>query len=317
MTKVLVVGGAGYIGGAVTDALLAGHIQFTVYDNLLYEPHYLKPVDFVYGDVRNTKLLKQILSNYTHVVWLAAIVGDGACAVVPKLTTEVNTEAVLWLVNNFAGRIIYTSTCSVYGEHNEEVNEEGKLNPLSLYAKTKSEAEGYLLSWPNSLVFRLGTSFGLSDSYSRPRMDLVVNQMSVAALTKGEIMLYGGEQWRPLIHVKDIASAIVENLDRPVTGTYNIASVNLQIKTLAATCAGITKCNVICSELESKDTRNYRVSTKKALRDRIFNPYTVYSIADGIREFVNLIHSSRIKDTENNLYFNVRHMSELKENGIS
>ena len=74
MMKVLVAGGAGYIGGAVTDALLVRQIPFTVYDNLLYEPHYLKPVDFIRGDVRDTALLKKVLPDYTHVVWLAAIV---------------------------------------------------------------------------------------------------------------------------------------------------------------------------------------------------------------------------------------------------
>src|SRR5271157_2606726 len=152
MSKVLVVGGAGYIGGAVTDELLANRIPFTVYDSLLYEPHYLKKVDFIRGDVRDTDLLRSILSHYTHVIWLAAIVGDGACEVNRDLTQAVNRDSVKWLAENYSGRVVFTSTCSVYGEHEGEVSEDGVTNPLSLYASTKLEAESYLRG--NALMFR-------------------------------------------------------------------------------------------------------------------------------------------------------------------
>lgn len=312
--KVLVVGGAGYIGGAVTDALMKKRIPFTVYDSLLYEPHYLKNVDFVRGDVRDAELLKNTLVGYTHVIWLAAIVGDGACEVAPELTTAVNTDAVKWLAENFFGKVVFTSTCSVYGQHDGEVAEDGVTNPLSLYASTKLQAEKYLLDRGNALVFRLGTAFGISDTYSRPRMDLVANQMPVAALTKGELTLSGGDQWRPMIHVKDIANAIVSNLDRPVRGLYNLSAVNLQIQDLATACARITGCK-IKTVSRGGDPRNYRANTLRALRDGIFNPDTMHSIEDGIREFADLIRSGRIKSTENSLYFNVRHVGELKENG--
>jgi len=317
--KILVAGGAGYIGGAVTDALMKRQIPFTVYDNLLYESHYLKAVDFIRGDVRDHELLKKVLdSGYTHVIWLAAIVGDGACEVSRELTTAVNSEAVYWLSKNFSGRVIFTSTCSVYGEHEGEVSEDGVTNPLSLYASSKLEAESFLLDPdydpPDALVFRLGTAFGLSDTYSRPRMDLVANQMPVSALTKGTITLHGGDQWRPMIHVKDIAKAIVNNLDRPVRGVYNLAAVNLQIKDLAATCAEVTGCKVTATS-GGNDPRNYRVSTAKATRDEIFNAHTMHTIEDGVREFANLVRSGRVKSTENSLYFNVRHVGELKEHG--
>lgn len=312
--KVLVAGGAGYIGGAVTDALLQKHILFTVYDNLLYEPHYLKNVDFIRGDVRDIDRLKVILPNYTHVIWLAAIVGDGACEIMPNLTREVNANAVRWLSENFKGKVVFTSTCSVYGKHYTEVTEDDITNPLSLYAQTKLQAETSLLARDNSLIFRLGTAFGISDTYSRPRMDLVANQMPVAAITKGEITLSGGDQWRPLIHVKDIAKAIVNNLDRPVRGLYNLASVNLQIKDLAKICAGITGCQ-IKTVSRGEDLRNYRVNIQKAIRDEIFNPHATYTIADGVLEFVNLIQSKRIKHVENSLYFNVYHVGGLKDLG--
>jgi nucleoside-diphosphate-sugar epimerase len=313
MAKVLVAGGAGYIGGAVTQYLLAKGIPFTVYDNLLYEPHYLKEVDFIFGDVRDTVKLKRILPRYTHVVWLAAIVGDGACEVNSDLTTSVNQDAVEWLAENFAGRIIFTSTCSVYGHNPEEVDEHSSLNPLSHYARTKVKAEQFL-NCENSLIFRLGTAFGISDTYARPRMDLVANQMAVAALTRGELRVNGGSQWRPLIHVNDIALAIVHNLERPVRGIYNLASFNIQIADLAESIRCATNCKVTYASI-GQDQRDYRVNLSKALRDEIFSPSRVHSIGDSVRQFASLIRSGRVKHTENEAYFNVRYIGKLKTAG--
>jgi nucleoside-diphosphate-sugar epimerase len=314
MTKVLVVGGAGYIGGAVTELLAAGRVPFTVYDSLMYEPHYLKKLDFVRGDVRDTEKFKSLLGGYTHVIWLAAIVGDGACEVDRQFALEVNQQAVKWLSENYHGRILFTSTCSVYGQFDAEVDEESPVQPLSLYAKTKLAAEDYLQE-ENSLIFRLGTAFGVSDTHSRPRMDLVVNYMTANALTKGELSVFGGTQWRPLVHVKDIAQAIVHNLERPVRGVYNIAAQNLQIKDLAAIVKELTGCKVNYTEQKFQDQRNYHVSTKKALRDEIFNPHTMRSVQDGVREVAELVALGRIKQTENDVYFNVRHAEKLKAYG--
>jgi len=314
VTKVLVVGGAGYIGGAVTELLIAERIPFCVYDSLVYEPHYLKKVDFVCGDVRDTAKLKSLLAGYSHVIWLAAIVGDGACEVNRELTVEVNQDAVQWLAENYHGRIIFTSTCSVYGQFDAEVDEEASVQPLSLYAQTKLAAEGFLTA-ENSLVFRLGTAFGVSDTYSRPRMDLVVNYMTANALTKGELSVFGGTQWRPLVHVKDIAQAIVHNLERPVRGVYNLAAQNVQIKDLASIVSQMTGCRVKHTEQKFQDQRNYHVSTAKALRDQIFNPNTMRTVQDGVREITDLVGLGRIKQTENEVYFNVRHAQSLKANG--
>jgi nucleoside-diphosphate-sugar epimerase len=309
--KVLVVGGAGYIGGAVTELLLAEQIPFCVYDSLLYEAHYLKRVDFIRGDVRDTSKLCRLIKNFTHVIWLAAIVGDGACEVNPELTVDVNQRAVQWLATNYHGRIVFTSTCSVYGQDEDEVTEESRLLPLSLYAKTKAAAELFLRD-ENSLVFRLGTAFGVSDTYSRPRMDLALNYMTANALTKGELSVFGGTQWRPLVHVKDIAQAIVHNLERPVRGVYNLAAQNLQIKDLAAIIRRMTGCKVNFTEQKFQDDRNYHVSTRKALRDEIFNPHTMRMVEDGVREISEVVTLGRIKQTENDVYFNVRHAQKLQ-----
>ncbi len=314
MAKVLVVGGAGYLGGAVTELLAAKNVPFTVYDSLIYEAHYLKKVDFVRGDVRDEAKLGSLLPAYSHVVWLAALVGDGACEVNPALTTRVNQEAVKWLADNFYGRIVFTSTCSVYGIHDGQLEEDAPVLPLSLYAKTKLQAESYLKA-ENSLIFRLGTAFGVSDTYSRPRMDLAVNYMTANALTKGELAVYGGAQWRPLIHVKDIAQAIVDNLERPVRGVYNLASVNLQIKELAAIISAMTGCKIRYVDQKFQDQRDYHVSVAKALRDGLFNSHTQRTIEDGVRDIIELVGWGRLKQTENDVYFNVRHIGNLQTHG--
>ena len=143
--NVLVVGGAGYVGGAVTDALLTTDHCIRVYDALLYEESYRKPVDFVFGDVRDQDRLLPHLKWADAVIWLAAIVGDGACQLNPEITIEVNQEAVGWLVHHFDGRIIFMSTCSVYGaQDNVELTEDSPTAPLSMYAASKLAAETYL-----------------------------------------------------------------------------------------------------------------------------------------------------------------------------
>jgi len=312
--NILVVGGVGYIGGVVTDVLIKKGASFTVYDNLLYEHQYLKPVDFIYGDVRDTKKLKKLLPNYSHVIWLAAIVGDKAGEINPVLTIAVNQETVKWLVNNYNGRIIFTSTCSVYGQHDALLDENSSVNPLSLYAKTKLQAEKYLEKG-NHLIFRLGTAFGVSDTYSRLRMDLVVNYMTTNALTKGKLSIFGGNQWRPLIHVKDIGATIVNNLEKQIKGTYNLATVNLQIKDIGKIISETTGCAIEYTEEKFEDKRNYHVNYEGAVKDKIFNPATMRSVQDGVREITDLVKSGRIKYTENDTYFNVRHITNLNKNG--
>ena len=112
--NILVVGGAGYVGGGIVDNLKDDH-QVTVYDSLIYEESFRKEVDFVYGDVRDQNKLKKLLDQNDAVIWLAALVGDGACAINPELTFEINSESVRFLAKNFKKRIVFLSTCSVYG----------------------------------------------------------------------------------------------------------------------------------------------------------------------------------------------------------
>lgn len=301
--KVLVVGGAGYIGGCVTDSLLAKKIPFAVYDNLTYENHYLKPVEFTYGDVRDRQKLKKLLPHYDYVIWLAAIVGDGACTIRPDLTKEVNQDSVEWLAKNYHSRIIFTSTCSVYGLSNTPVTETSATVPLSLYAQTKLEAEKYLLQ-KNALIFRLGTAYGLGDNYSRIRMDLAINYMTMNATTHGKLTVFGGKQWRPFIHVKDIGRIITGNLDKKLVGIFNLATKNSTVIDIAKLIRKQTGCEIETTVQKFQDERNYNADTGKALKNGVFSLPTKYDILFGIDEIKKLVLSNRIKNIEAEFYSN-------------
>lgn len=310
--KVLIVGGCGYIGGFLTDHLIENKFDVTVYDNLLFETRFLKPCKFIYGDIRDKSKLIKLINNYEIVIWLAGLVGDGACAVNPELTKKLNVDTVKWLVDNFKGKIIFPSTCSVYGMNNNLISESAIPNPLSLYAATKLEAEKYVLkNKPDSLVFRLGTLFGVGDLHSRMRLDLVANILSMKAAQGNPLTVFGGEQWRPLLHVRDVATAILHGIKNDINGLYNLSYKNFIISDLAKEIQKIIpNCNVSYTEMKFEDLRNYRVTNKKFL-DTGWRP--VYSLQEGIKQVSGLIFENRIKDATDLVYSNAAYMRKLNE----
>ncbi|MCL4418573.1 NAD(P)-dependent oxidoreductase [Patescibacteria group bacterium] len=300
--NILITGGAGYIGGALTDLLQNSKHKVRVYDSLLYEENYRKDVEFIFGDIRDQdKLLKQ-LKWADAVVWLAALVGDGACALNPDVATDINQQSVKWLSDNFDGRIIFTSTCSVYGAQEKELDETSPTNPLSVYASTKLASEEYLIK-KNALIFRLGTLFGVGDQFSRIRLDLVVNIMIVRACKEGELKIFGGEQYRPLLHVRDSARAIFESLDKKETGIFNLNKENVKILELAKTVKKhFPKLKMQIEDMKFEDSRNYRVKNDKAKKILKFEP--AYTIDQGIEELKQLLTENRIRDVNNERYAN-------------
>lgn len=300
--NVLIVGGAGYVGGAVTDLLAQSKHQVRVFDALLYEESYRKPVEFVYGDVRDKAKLTPLLKWADAVVWLAALVGDPACALNPEVSVEINQDAVKVLTENFDGRIVFMSTCSVYGAQDKVLDETSPLNPLSVYAATKLEAERHLAE-KNAITFRLGTLFGVGDLFSRIRLDLVVNILTLRAHRTGAIKVFGGDQFRPLLHVRDAARAIVENLETTHTGVFNLHRQNVRIIDLAYQVRNhFPDVSIEQTDMPFQDTRNYRVGSEKAQSVLGFRASS--SIDDGIEEIKELLETSRLKDTENPRYTN-------------
>ena len=303
--NILIVGGAGYIGGYLTDYLSTDN-NILVYDNLLYENMYLKAVEFKFGDVRDTNSLLRTIQKFQPdvVVWLAAIVGDGACQIHPEITNSVNYQSVKWLCDNYSGKIIFTSTCSVYGVNNDLIYESAQPSPLSIYASTKLKAEQYLLNHhDNCLVFRLGTLYGLGDTYSRIRLDLVANILTLKAVSGEPLSVFGGEQWRPLLHVRDVSTAIKHGIDNDITGLFNLCEKNYMIKELAENIVETVAPDGIIKYIDMpfEDLRNYKVSSSK-FREKNWHPQ--HNLNCGLSDLANIIKQKRIKNTEDPLFSN-------------
>jgi len=299
--KILVVGGAGYVGGGIVDTLSEKN-EITVYDSLIYESAYRKDVNFIYGDIRDYKKVNSILNNFDAVVWLAALVGDGACSINPTLTHEINSETVKNLVKNFNGKIIFLSTCSVYGAQEGVLDENSEVNPLSEYASSKLIAEKYLEE-SDAIIFRLGTLFGISDQFSRIRLDLVVNILTTKALVDKKMSVFGGDQWRPLLHVKDVANAIEHNISSDTKGIFNLHYKNFKIIEIAEKIKEkISDVSIETTPLPFQDARNYQVSSDKLKLETGFE--ASIELTQGIEEMYNLISSNRIKDINDPRYSN-------------
>lgn len=309
--KVLVTGGAGYVGGWLTDqAVIAGH-DVRVYDRLLYEDTYLKNVDFHYGDILDSQGIKPHLKWADCVIFLAGFVGDPACALNPDLTMRTNVTAVQNLVDNFDGQIIFPSTCSVYGAQDGELTEESPVAPLSLYAETKILAEKILVnSGRQALIFRLGTLFGLSDTYARLRVDLVLNVLTIRAVLEGKMSVFGGKQYRPLLHVRDVATAMVPQIGTNASGLYNLHAVNTTIVDLAHEIKKqVPEAELEITESSFQDSRNYKVSSDPVRRDLGFVP--TYSPEQGIKEVADLVRQRRITDVNLPRFSNVAALTKM------
>jgi nucleoside-diphosphate-sugar epimerase len=285
----------------------------TVYDNLLYENRYLKEINFINGDIRDTEKLYNVSKDYDIIVLMAALVGDPACSVDQPLTEEINFKSI----KNFCDvvlpnkHLIFMSTCSVYGAQEGLLNEESKTNPLSSYASTKLAAEKYILK-KGGTIFRLGTVFGLGDTYSRLRMDLVVNVLTMKAVKDGEITINGGEQWRPIIAVKDIAEYITEAAKEKYNGIFVLAKENVIIKELGEKVAKLipgTKINY--TEISFQDARNYRVDNSKSLK--IFKYKPQVTVEDEVKRMLIMFKESRVQNPEDKVYHTGAFLKNKKE----
>jgi nucleoside-diphosphate-sugar epimerase len=324
--KVLVVGGAGYIGSALVRRLLELGYRVRVLDLLVYgdasiSEFYGHPqFELIRGDFRHIHTVVSAAKGMDAIVHLGAIVGDSACAMDQDLAIETNLRAT-WIIAEVGKgfgvkRFVFASTCSVYGASDQILDERSALSPISLYARTKVESEKMLLSLTDAAfaltVLRFGTVYGLS---GRPRFDLVVNLLAAKAAQDGEVGIFGGEQWRPLVHVRDVAEAIVLTLQAPshnVRGqifnvgsneqNYQIADLGLIIKEIVPTARVVTQ--------PEEDNRNYRVCFDKIRNVLNFQPQ--YTVRDGVQEIIDALTMGKITDYRDPRYSN---FSSLKLNG--
>jgi nucleoside-diphosphate-sugar epimerase len=326
INNVLVIGGAGYIGSTLVQRLLELEYRVRVLDLLVYgdasiSGFYDNPnFELVQGDFRNIDTVVSATKDTDAIVHLGAIVGDSACSIDQDLTVEINLRATRTIAEIGKGfgvkRFVFASTCSVYGASDETLDERSSLCPISLYAYTKVESEKVLLSLTDATfaptILRFGTIYGLS---GRPRFDLVVNLLAAKAVQDGEVGIFGGQQWRPLVHVGDVAEAIVLTLQAPfhnVRGQiFNVGcnEQNYQIADLGPIIKEIVPAAHVVTQ-PKEDNRNYRVRFDKIHNVLNFQPR--YTVRNGVQEIIDAFATGRITDYRDPRYNN---FSFLKLNG--
>lgn len=304
--RILVTGGAGYIGSVLCEHLLDAGYKVKVVDNLMYRQNSLfhlcssADFEFIFGDSRDEKLMRTLISDADVLVPLAAIVGAPACDRDPSLAKSVNTEAIK-LINDIRSPnqlVVYPTTNSGYGTKSGDMycTEETPLEPISLYGQTKSDAEALLLKSPNTITLRLATVFGMSP---RPRLDLLVNHFVYAAVTEGYLVIFEKDFKRNFVHIKDVADCFlhsIKNADQMVGRCFNVGldSANLSKEELALKIKEyIPNFYIHFAEVGSDpDKRNYIISNQR-IKDSGF--IAKRSLDEGIRELIQgykMIHNS-------------------------
>jgi nucleoside-diphosphate-sugar epimerase len=316
--RVLVTGGAGYLGALTAAELLDGGHRVTVLDSLLHGGEALLPLygrdgfRFVQGDVRDAEAVERALEQAEGVVHLAAIVGDPACKREPDVAREVNHDASLALFDRVralgADRFIFASTCSNYGrmaDPESYVDETAELSPVSLYAETKVAVERALLELPVDgaggpaiTELRFATLYGLAP---RMRFDLTVNEFSAELLSKRTLEVYGEQFWRPYVHVRDAARAIRDVLEadreRVAGEVFNVGDTNENYRKadLVELIRERLDGDIEIKRVEvAEDPRDYRVSFAK-IEDRLGFGIT-RTVRDGIAEVLDAVGAGVIRD---------------------
>ncbi len=308
--KILLTGGAGYIGSVLVPALLKDKHQVTILDNFLYNQTSLLDVcsdpnlEIIRGDTRNEILIKGALKKADVIIPLACLTGAPICSKDPIAAKTTNLDAIK-LILKFKSTnqpIIFPSTQSVYGHQVEICTEETKPYPISLYSKLKVETEKYVSNSKNFIIFRFATVFGISP---RMRLDLLVNDFTYRALTDKFIVLFEADFRRDYVYIGDVAQAYLFALK-------NFANLKGEIYNIKLKDINLTKrqlCQVIQKQIadfiylespisEDPDKRDYIVSSKK-IEQKGFK--ATFSIEDGIKELIKGYQIIRKTEYSNNL----------------
>jgi nucleoside-diphosphate-sugar epimerase len=329
--RVLVVGGAGYIGSVLCRRLLHQGYLVRVLDVLLYGQEPVAELlahprfQLVKGDSRDIGTVVRAMLDMDAVVHLGELVGDPACALDEGLTLEINLAATRLLAEVARGcgikRFVYASSCSVYGAGSRVLDERSAPNPVSLYARAKIASERALLELAGPdfrpVILRFATVYGLSP---RPRFDLVVNLLAARAVCEGEITVLGGGQWRPFVHVADVARAIVLCLRAPLSVVdgriYNVGcdEQNLTISQLGDVIQGLVPGARLTRREAEADARDYHVSFARIRRELGFLPE--HTIPQAVGEIEAALRSGHIADYRHERYSNYRFLSDASQRSL-
>ncbi len=304
MKKVLVTGGAGYIGTALIPELLDAGYEVTVYDSLAYDGNVLIPYfqhknfHFIKGDILEDSKLKNAVKGKDVIIHLAALVGYAVCEKNPELTEMINGRATKNLVNMLSPNqlLMYGSTGSNYGKVDKICTEETPLNPTTLYAKTKTTGEQEVMKHDKAIAYRFATAFGAAP---RLRLDLLVNDLTYLATTQKYMLVYQPEFMRTFIHVRDLVKSFIfgiENSDKMSGEVYNVGSnkLNHSKREVCELIKEKTGCVVYYNDFDSdKDHRDYEVSYDKITA---LGFDTTITLEEGIDELVKVYKTLNLKD---------------------
>jgi len=319
--KVLLIGGAGYVGSELTKLLISNNFHVTIYDLFLFSPikEYTASdaLTLIKADIRNTDYLIQVSENHDYIIYLACISNDPSFDLNPMLGKSINYIAFKNYLELFnfknCKRFIFASSSSVYGVSNlAHVNEKAPLNPLTDYSYFKLECEKLIQHYiPDTTIWtiiRPATVCGLSQ---RLRLDVVVNILTHFAVKKEQIKVFGGDQKRPNIHIKDMTQVYLHLLKSEAFQVnkkiFNVGCENLTVSSIAQKVAQECKTKKI-ETVPTDDNRSYHICSKSFTDDTGFTyQYTTSDAIKELRVFLNNSNKDFFKDTS---YFNVQHLNK-------
>lgn len=307
--RILVTGGCGYKGSILVPKLLARDYQVRVLDTMWFG-NYLSShasLTVIKGDVRDIDNIS--LDDIDIVIHLSSVANDPCGDLDPKLTWEISALATMQLADKAARtgvkQFIYASSGSVYGiKEEQQVTEDLELKPISEYNKTKMVSERVLLSYADKMVVQIIRPATVCGYSPRMRLDVSVNLLTMQALAKGKITVFGGSQTRPNIHIDDITDVYLHMIDHPeFIGIYNAGFENISILDIAKLVARHLPVEIAVTE--SNDPRSYRVNSDKLLATG-FSPRK--SVEDAIKEVIAQFRSGQLADEDR--YYNLRWMQQ-------
>ena len=321
--KILITGGAGYLGSVLTPYLLSKKHKITVIDLMIYGEKVLKKhknLKIIKGDIRNVNLLNKVIHNHDIIIHLACISNDSSFELNPKLGKSINLDAFEPLVkiakNKGVKKFIYASSSSVYGIKNEKnVVEDMLLNPLTDYSRYKAECEKILLKYKSDdFVTTIVRSATLCGYAPRQRLDVIVNIFANHGYHKKEINIFGGKQLRPNIHIADIVRfySLLINADKKrIDGEiFNVGGKNHTIQEIAEMVKQELGSDIILNKIHSDDNRSYHISSKK-VKD-FLNFEVNFDVRKAIKDLKEAFQKRiLINPLENEFYFNIKRMKNI------